>query len=67
MPPWSSSETASWPSFTLAVTQPPGPVDPEWWTDLMETFHDRPTLTRAVGAAQIAAGIWWALSDEGSE
>jgi hypothetical protein len=37
---------------------------PKWWQTLMESLHDRPGLTRVIGATQIAAGIWWALSDE---
>jgi hypothetical protein len=40
---------------------------PKWWCDLMEEFVRRPGLTRVVGAAQIAAGVWWALRQERSE
>jgi hypothetical protein len=37
---------------------------PAPWRALMQTLHDRPVLTRAIGAAQIAGGIVWALSQE---
>jgi len=40
---------------------------PDWWKSLMESLHDRPGLTRAIGVGQIAAGIWWALTEEHSE
>lgn len=40
---------------------------PDWWKSLMEALHDRPALTRAIGAAQIAGGVWWALSEEKTE
>ena len=35
---------------------------PHWWCHLMRSLHDRPTLTRAIGIAQIAGGVCWALS-----
>lgn len=41
-------------------------VGPEWWKRSMRFFRDRPALTRAIAAAQIAGGIWWALSSERS-
>lgn len=37
---------------------------PEWWNRSMRFFKRCPTLTRLIGAAQIAGGIWWALSNE---
>jgi uncharacterized protein YjeT (DUF2065 family) len=37
---------------------------PRSWRRLMRELEDRPTLTRAIGAAQIAAGICWALYQE---
>jgi hypothetical protein len=40
---------------------------PKPWKDLMGKLHDRPGLTRAIGAAQIGAGIWWALRQEKAE
>jgi uncharacterized protein YjeT (DUF2065 family) len=39
-------------------------VGPKSWKDLMQQLHDRPTLTRALGAAEMAAGIWWALGQQ---
>lgn len=39
---------------------------PEWWNKSMRFFRDCPTLTRIVASAQIAGGIWWALSQESS-
>jgi hypothetical protein len=33
----------------------------------MEKLADRPALTRMIGAAQIAGGIWWALHQEECE
>ena len=41
-------------------------VGPEWWKRSMRFFRDRPALTRVIAAAQIAGGIWWALSEETS-
>jgi hypothetical protein len=40
---------------------------PKVWKQLMETLHERPGLTRAIGAAQIAGGVWWALRQEKAE
>ncbi len=37
---------------------------PKFWRDAMQAMHKRPTLTRVVGAVQVAAGIWWALKQE---
>lgn len=37
---------------------------PRWWRGFMRELEDRPMLTRAIGAAQIAAGVAWALSQE---
>jgi len=39
-------------------------VGPEAWRKLMRGLHDRPTLTRVIGAAQIAGAVVWALSQE---
>ena len=40
---------------------------PEWWKNAMRFFRDCPTLTRALAAAEVAAGIYWALSQQSSE
>jgi hypothetical protein len=37
---------------------------PKPWRSLMNNLHDNPALTRAIGAAQIAGGILWALHQE---
>jgi len=37
---------------------------PKAWQNLMRKLHDNPTLTRAIGAAQIIGGICWALHQE---
>lgn len=37
---------------------------PRPWRQLMGELHERPALTRFIGAAQIAGGIWWALQQE---
>ncbi|ADW70059.1 hypothetical protein [Granulicella tundricola] len=37
---------------------------PKPWQRLMGELHERPGLTRVIGAAQIAGGIWWALRQE---
>ncbi len=37
---------------------------PKIWRNLMSGLHKRPYLTRVIGAAQIAGGIWWALKQE---
>jgi hypothetical protein len=40
----------------------PGP-----WKALMRGLQKRPALTRAIGVAQIAGGIWWALAQSKEE
>ena len=40
---------------------------PKPWRSLMHELSKRPILTRAIGAAQIAGGIWWALAQEGGD
>lgn len=40
---------------------------PKPWRDLMQALHDRPVLTRAIGATQVAAGIVWALNQENEQ
>ena len=40
---------------------------PKPWQDLMNSLHDRPALTRVIGAAQIVGRVWWALYQEKSE
>ena len=40
---------------------------PKPWRDLMHGLSKRPNLTRAIGVAQIAAGIYWALKQQDSE
>lgn len=37
---------------------------PKPWRDLMHFLVENPNLTRAIGAAQIAGGVWWALSQD---
>lgn len=37
---------------------------PKLWRSLMEELAKRPMLTMAIGATQIAGGIWWALAQE---
>ena len=37
---------------------------PQPWQDLMHELHKRPALTRIIGAAQIAGGVYWALRQE---
>ena len=39
-------------------------VGPKAWKRLMRGMGRRPMLTRAVGAAQVVGGIWWALYQE---
>ena len=34
------------------------------WRKLMKSLGDHPNITRAIGIAQIAAGVAWALSEE---
>ncbi|HEX5470510.1 MAG TPA: hypothetical protein VFW73_01425 [Lacipirellulaceae bacterium] len=33
---------------------------PRWWQKMVQPFVERPTLTRWVGAAEIACGFWLA-------
>jgi hypothetical protein len=40
---------------------------PKPWRDLMHGLSRRPTLTRAIGVAQILGGIYWALKQEESD
>ena len=40
---------------------------PRLWQSLMHELHERPALTRVIGAAQIAGGIWWAIRQESEE
>ncbi len=49
------------PRQDAAVWATGGPLS---WRRLMRRLEDRPMLTRAIGAAQIAAGICWALYQE---
>jgi len=37
---------------------------PKFWRTMMDELHDSPNVTRAIGAAQIVAGVWWALYQE---
>jgi hypothetical protein len=39
-------------------------MGPEPFRTMMGFMAKRPSLTRWVGAAQIAVGIWWALREE---
>jgi hypothetical protein len=36
-------------------------VGPRPWRRFMGDLHDRPVLTRLIGAAEIAGGVCWAL------
>ena len=40
---------------------------PKPWRELMHILHENPALTRVIGAAQIAGGVWWALRQEKAE
>jgi hypothetical protein len=40
---------------------------PKVWRKLMTGLSKRPYLTRAIGAAQVAGGIWWALKQEDAD
>jgi uncharacterized protein YjeT (DUF2065 family) len=40
---------------------------PKVWRTLMRGLSKRPNLTRAIGAAQVAAGVYWALKQEKSD
>lgn len=35
-----------------------------WWSDTVEWFAERPQLTRAFAAAELAAGLWLGLRQE---
>ena len=37
---------------------------PAPWCRLMRALQDRPGMTRAIGVAQIAGGVWWLLAEE---
>ena len=55
-----------------AVLQPVGDANawnrgPKPWRKLMEYLASQPNLTRAIGAAEIAAGIYIALKQEDSD
>ena len=39
-------------------------VGPDWWRCFMRRLQERPALTRAIGGLQVAAGIWWAITQE---
>ena len=39
-------------------------LGPRPWRGLMRYMVDHPTLTRCVGAAQVIAGIIWAIREE---
>ena len=56
----------------MAVIRPERDADawemgPRAWRQLMRRLQRNPTLTRAVGAAQVLGGIWWALYQEKDE
>lgn len=40
---------------------------PKWWCSVMEYLRERPGLTRAIGAAQVAGGVWWSICQERRE
>ncbi len=40
---------------------------PKSWRSLMHELSKRPTLTRAIGIAQIAGGVYWALRQENED
>jgi len=53
----------------MAVVRPQRDADaweagPDAWKRFMRELRERPTLTRAIGAAQIVGGVWWALRQE---
>ena len=37
---------------------------PRIWKKWMRSLHRRPGVTRVIGIAQIAGGIYWAISQE---
>ncbi len=56
---------------TLAATRPSRYMalwvgGPRPWRRMMSFFATRPTLTRVVGAAELAAGLWIALRQQPS-
>jgi hypothetical protein len=42
-------------------------LGPEPWRDLMQQLCRRPNVLRAIGAAEIAAGITWVLASRVTE
>jgi hypothetical protein len=40
---------------------------PAFWQSWMHELSKRPNLTRAIGAAQVIGGIWWALKQEDAD
>ncbi len=39
-------------------------VGPAPWVNLMQALRRRPTLTRMIGAAEVAGAIYWIISHE---
>ncbi len=37
---------------------------PKVWRDLMEHLVQHPQLTRSIGLAETAFGVWWAIQQE---
>ena len=37
---------------------------PKPWRDLMHVLSEHPNLTRAIGATQVACGVFWALQQD---
>ena len=37
---------------------------PKPWRNLMHFLSEHPSLTRAIGVAQVATGIWWAIQQD---
>jgi len=53
----------------LGFVEPKGHVQlwlrgPSWWRRMLQPFAKRPELTRWVGAAEFAFGIWLAIQQE---
>ncbi len=40
---------------------------PKPWRNLMHELSNRPTLTRIIGLAQIAGGVYWALQQDNED
>jgi hypothetical protein len=40
---------------------------PRLWQWTMQELAKRPALTRAIGAAQVVGGIWWAIHQDEAE